>query len=53
MCELWAGEAWPVEDVGRTPLEEGIVEGENPVCDSEIIYERSAFDESSCLGLQL
>ena len=34
-------------------MEQGIVEGENPVCAWEFRGVRRAFDESSCLGVQL
>jgi hypothetical protein len=34
-------------------LEQGIIEGDNPVCAPESVCVRCAFNESSCLGLQL
>ena len=42
-------------DLGQNPLEQGIIEGENPVCawDSSQYCVRYIFNESSCLGLQL
>ena len=38
---------------GRSSLEQGIIEGDNPVCDRSCVHLRYAFKESSCLGLQL
>ena len=40
-------------DCSPNPLEQGIIEGENPVCGGKFIYVRFTFNESSCLGLQL
>ena len=37
---------------GRSPLEQGIREGDNPVCFSEVALV-DCLSESSCLGLQL
>ena len=34
-------------------MEQGIIEGENPVFAPEPMYVRYAFKESGCLGLQL
>ena len=34
-------------------MEQGIIEGENPVFAPESVCVRCAFEESSCLGLQL
>ena len=36
-----------------SPLEQGIIEGENPVFTLNSACVRPAFEESSCLGLQL
>ena len=43
----------PAVDCSPNPLEQGIIEGENPVCGSKFNCVRYAFNESSCLGLQL
>ena len=40
-------------DLGISPLEQGIIEGENPVFDLELATVRCVFKESSCLGMQL
>ena len=39
---------------GRDPLERGITEGENPVCDRGVVDRRTIcyFEESGCSGLQ-
>jgi hypothetical protein len=37
---------------GIDPLEHGIIEGENPVCDSVSMHIRYASKESGCLGMQ-
>ena len=34
------------------PLERGIIEGDNPVCDSESFASLCTFQESGCLGVQ-
>jgi len=34
-------------------LEQGVIEGDNPVCAADPARVRRAFEESSCLGLQL
>ena len=43
----------PAYDCFSNPLEQGIIEGENPVCKDKFICVRFTFNESSCLGLQL
>jgi len=50
---LWARDVKSVSDLGINPLKQGVIEGENPVCDPESRHVRLAFTESSCLGLQL
>ena len=40
-------------DLGISPLEQGIIEGENPVFESECFTAYEHVHESSCLGLQL
>ena len=40
-------------ELGLSPLEQGIMEGDNPVHTPNLTCVRSAFEESSCLGLQL
>ena len=37
---------------GLSPLEEGVIEGENPVYGSESAAYVSSFYESGCLGMQ-
>ena len=44
---------WSARDPGITPLEQGIIEGENPVFDPEFAAYDPSFKESSCLGSQL
>ena len=51
--ELWSIKTWSVSNAGLSPLEQGIIEGENPVFAPESVCVRCAFEESSCLGLQL
>ena len=36
-----------------SPLEQGVIEGENPVFDTDPGALRCALEESSCLGMQL
>lgn len=39
--------------LGINPLEQGIIEGDNPVHDQDSCSLRRVFEESSCLGMQL
>ncbi len=54
--ELYPYDMLSACDSSTSPLEEGIIEGENPVFDLRnpcIHRVRYMFSESSCLGLQL
>lgn len=41
-----------MDSSGIDPLERGIIEGENPVCDPMSVHLRYASKESGCLGMQ-
>ncbi len=49
---LWSKDILPACDPCISPLERGIIEGENPVCCMEFAALRCMFEESCFLGLK-